>query len=176
MFEKVQLITPSTAYVEQILSYRQELLDNGSSMDGCGSLRCLENPNEWLEQVDSLSCTDTVPSNWVQSTQFICIRELEDKLVGMIQIRHYFNEFLEHFGGHIGYSVRPSERKKGYASKMLHDCLPYCKKIGLNKILITCLDDNEGSRKAILANTGKYESTVFEPEEKVYLERYWITL
>lgn len=176
MSEKLHLIIPSTAYLKQISSYRQEFLDNGSSMDGCGSLRCLENPSDWLKQVVSLSCIETIPTNWVQSTQFICIRESEDKLVGMIQIRHYFNDYIEKFGGHIGYSVRPLERRKGYATKMLHDCLPYCKKIGLKKILITCLVDNEGSRKTILANAGIYESTVFEPEEKIYLERYWITL
>ena len=176
MAEKLHLVIPNAAYLEQISSYRQEFLDKGSSMDGCGSLRRLKNPNDWLTEAVLLSRKETVPTNWVQSTQFMCIRESEDKLVGMIQVRHYFNDYLQKFGGNIGYSVRPSERRKGYAKKMLHDCLPYCKELGLKKILIACLADNEGSRKTILANSGEYESTVFEPEEKVYLERYWITL
>lgn len=94
----------------------------------------------------------------------------------MLQIRHCFNYYLEKFGGHIGYSVAPSERRKGYASQMLKTALPKCKELGIEKVLITCIDNNEGSRKTILANGGLYESTVYEPDEKVSVERYWIAL
>lgn len=174
--EKLLLITPNSSFSEQIASYRQEFLNADSSMDGCGSLRRMEDPAEWLEQTESLLHKDTVPTNWVQSTQFIYVRQNDSTIVGMIQVRHYFNDFLEKFGGHIGYSVRPSERRKGYATKMLHDCLPFCKRIGLEKVLVTCDDDNIGSRKTIISNGGLYESTVFEPDEKVNLQRYWIDL
>ncbi len=112
----------------------------------------------------------------VPSPQFLYIRSSDRHLVGMIQLRHRFNGFLEKFGGHIGYSVRPSERRKGYATKMLGDCLPHCRALGLQSVLVTCLEDNEASRKTILANGGIYESTIFEPEEKVRLQRYWIAL
>lgn len=94
----------------------------------------------------------------------------------MIDIRHSLNEYLEKYGGHIGYSVVPSERCKGYASQMLKTALLKCRELNMDKVLITCADDNTGSRKAILANGGIYESTVYEPEEKVFLERYWIVL
>lgn len=174
--EKLLLITPNSSFCEQIASYRQEFLNADSSMDGCGSLRRMEDPAEWLEQTESLLHKDTVPTNWVQSTQFIYVRQNDSTIVGMIQVRHYFNDFLEKFGGHIGYSVRPSERRKGYATKMLHDCLPFCKRIGLEKVLVTCDDDNIGSRKTIISYGGLYESTVFEPDEKVNLQRYWIDL
>lgn len=170
------LIKPDVTYTEQIRLYRQEFLQAGSSMDGCSALERIENPSDWLEQVESLSHKETVPDNWVQCTQFLYVRKSDNRLVGMIQVRHYFNEFLEKFGGNIGYSVRPSERKKGYATKMLQDCLIYCKELGLEKVLITCLDDNVGSRKTILTNNGIYDTTVFEPEKNVNLERYWITL
>ena len=106
----------------------------------------------------------------------IFVREEDDKIVGMLQIRHYFNDYLEKYGGHIGYSVAPSERRKGYASQMLKTALPKCKELGIDKVLITCIDNNEGSRKTILSNGGVYESSVYEPNEKVYLERYWINL
>ena len=92
----------------------------------------------------------------------------------MIQIRHCFNEFLEKYAGHIGYSVCPSERRKGYATQMLGLVLPECKKLGINRVLISCVKGNEGSRRTILKNGGVYESTVFEPGEGVHLERYWI--
>lgn len=145
-------------------------------MDGCGHLKRMDNPNDWLKQIDDLSKIETVPENLVTSSQFIYVRESDKRIVGMIQVHHYFNDFLEKYAGNIGYSVRPSERRKGYAKQMLHDCLPYCREIGLSRVLISCVDSNEASRKTILSNGGKYESTVFEPKSSVYLERYWIDL
>lgn len=170
------LTRPDASFAEQIASYRREFLEAGSSMDGTGSLRRMADPAEWLAQAEALRRPETVPASWVPSTQFLYVRAADRVIVGMIQVRHCFNAFLERFGGNIGYSVRPSERRKGYAAAMLRDCLPFCRELGLEKVLVTCLDDNAGSRKTILANGGVYESTVFEPEEKVNLERYWIDL
>ncbi len=100
----------------------------------------------------------------------------QDWIVGVIQIQHHFNEFLEKYAGHIGYSVCPSERRKGYATQMLREVLPKCKALGIDNVLISCVIGNEGSRKTIINNGGVYESTVYEPGKKVYLERYWITI
>ena len=155
--EKIRLIKPSKEYLTQIKDYRNEFLTLNSSMDGCGPLTRTENPEEWLEQVDLISKKETVPKEFVQATQFLCIREEDNRLVGMIQVRHYFNDYLEKFGGHIGYSVRATERRKGYAKKMLKDCLEYCKELKLEKVLVTCIESNEGSRKTILASGGVYE-------------------
>ena len=97
-------------------------------------------------------------------------------MVGTIQVRHTFNDFLAAYGGHIGYTVRPSERRKGYAVRMLRDTLPFCRRIGLERVLISCRPDNAGSRKTILANGGVHESTFFVPGRDEELERYWIDL
>lgn len=173
---ELYLTRPSTTFADEITAYREEFLSANSSMDGCGALRRLADPYEWIKESKSHESKDTVPENLVPATQFLYIRKADNVLVGMIQVRHYFNDYLKEYGGHIGYSVRPSERRKGYAKKMLQDCLPFCREIGLDKVLITCLKDNEGSRRTILANGGVYESTVFEPKGERYLERYWITL
>ena len=172
----MKLIEPTIEYKEQIRAYRQEFLVSGSSMDGTGSLRRIEDPKEWIDFCKNSKKIETVPDGLIPATQYIFVRKEDDKIVGMLQIRHYFNDYLEKYGGHIGYSVAPSERRKGYASQMLKTALPKCKELGIDNVLITCIDNNEGSRKTILANGGVYESSVYEPNEKVYLERYWISL
>ena len=172
----MKLIKPTMEYDRQIQAYRREFLETEGSMDGCGSLRRFETTREWLDQVEALRRPETTPPQLVPSTQYIYVRELDSKVVGVIQIRHCFNEFLEKYAGHIGYSVCPTERRKGYAMQMLRLALPECKALGLDRVLISCVEGNEGSKRTILRNGGVYESTVYEPGEGVYLERYWIDL
>ena len=173
--EAIGLVPPTEGNLDQVWDYRRECLDAGSSMDGCGPLR-FDDPKEWLDHVIRYTDPAALPEGRVLATQFLAVRKSDGGLVGMIQVRHYFNEYLEKFGGHIGYSVRPSERRKGYAREMVRQVLPYRKEIGLTRVLITCDADNEGSRRTILSNGGVYENTVHEPEEDIDLERYWITL
>ena len=170
------LIRPAAAYAEQIAQYRQEFLDTGSSMDGTGPLRRIEDPMEYVALCETLENPQTVPPHLVPATQFLFVRKSDDKLVGMLQVRHCFNDYLRQYAGHIGYSVRPSERRRGVAKEMLHAALPFCREIGIDKVMITCIDGNIGSEKTILANGGVYEYTIHEPNENEDLKRFWITL
>ena len=172
----IKLVLPSEEYLDQVWAYRQECLDADSHMDGCGPLRRVESAEQWLADVRSYTDPATLPEGKVLATQFLAVRESDGKVVAMIQIRHYFSEYLEKYAGHIGYSTRPSERRRGYAKEMLRLSLPYCKELGLGRVLIACEPDNPGSRRTILANGGVYESTVHEPGEDIDLERYWITI
>lgn len=172
----MKLIAPSMAFDAQIQAYRREFLEYGGSMDGCGSLRRFDRTQDWLAQVEALKRPETTPPGLVPMTQYIYVREDDSKVVGVIQIRHYFNEYLEKYAGHIGYSVCPSERRKGYATQMLRLVLPECRRLGLRRVLVCCVRENEGSRKTILNNGGVYESTVYLRERDLYLERYWIDL
>lgn len=96
-------------------------------------------------------------------------------MVGIIDLRHNLNNpVLSLWGGHIGYSVRPSERRKGYAKEMLGLMLEEARKRGLEKVMISCSTENEASERTILANGGVYEKTVSVENEQV--KRYWITL
>lgn len=176
MPEKLLLLKPDITFKDEIASYRSEFLEAGSSMDGTGTLRRNDNPEDWLEYNKLLEKKETMPKGMVTSTQFVFVRESDRRIVGMIQIRHYFNDYLKKYGGNIGYSVRPSERRKGYAKKMLSLILPECRKLSLQKVLITCIDGNLGSERTILANGGVYENTVFCEEDGEYLKRFWITL
>ena len=176
MRQNAFLVKPTAEYAEQIREYRQEFLDCGDSMDGCGSLRRIDDPFEYIKKCPDFESPDTLPEGRVLATQFLLIRECDNRLIGMIQVRHYFNDYLSKFGGHIGYSIRPSERRHGYAKEMLRRVLPYCSELGLQRVLITCIDSNFASEKTILSCGGIYESTVYEPNENVYLKRFWIEI
>lgn len=170
------LILPSEEWLEEVRAYRQEFLAADSSLDGAGALRRFEDPAAWLEEVRRYERPETVPEGKVQATQFLCVRPADGRLLGMLQVRHTLNDYLERFAGHIGYSVRPSERRKGVAAWMLREALPYCRDLGLSRVMVACLTGNEASRRTILANGGVYSRTVFEPDAGEYLEQYWIRL
>ena len=160
--ESMILIRPTMEYEEQIRDFRREYLESGESMDGGASLRKFENIQEWLDQLDPLE------------SEFLYVREEDRKVVGLIQIRHKLNEFLANYAGHIGYCVRPSERRKGYATQMLAKALVECERLGISDVLVCCLADNEASRKTILANGGVFDAKVLEPKSESWIERYWI--
>ena len=170
----MKLIKISEDYAEQIKNYRQEFLDAGDTMDGCGSLRVMDDPYEFIRKCRDYESPKTLPEGLVIATQFLFVRKDDNRLVGMLQVRHYFNDYLSKFGGHIGYSVRPSERRKGYAKAMLAAVLPFCREIGLDKVLITCYEDNIASAATILSCGGRFESLIYEPNEKINYKRYWI--
>lgn len=174
--EELILLRPTAEYAVQIMERKKEYLAADSSMDGCGPMRRTDDPIEYIEKCAIEENPETCPAPLVPATQFMLVRKDDNKVLGFLQVRHEFNDYLSKFGGHIGYSVRPSERRNGYAKEMLKMALPYCKEIGLDKILITCIDGNIGSEKTILANGGVYESTIHEPNENEDLKRFWITL
>lgn len=170
------LVKPDETMLDEIAFYRAAFLAAGDSMDGTGMLRSMANPLEWIAFNRLAEHRETKPDFWVPSEQFVFLRESDRKIVGMIQFRHEFNDFLREYGGNIGYSVHPDERRKGYAKRMLTECLKVCRSFGLDRVLITCHDANEASRRTILACGGVYENTVYCEREVENLERYWIDL
>lgn len=110
----------------------------------------------------------------VPDTTFFCLDEDRNIMVGAVNIRHYLNEALLLNGGHIGDGVRPSERKKGIATKMIELALEECRRLGINKVLMVCDKENIGSAKSIINNGGLLENEVVI--DNVVEQRYWITL
>ena len=174
--ERLSLVEPEEIHAESITAYRKAFLASGESMDGTANLRTKETAEEWLEWVKRMKDPATCPEKLVPATQFVYVRASDGKVVGMLQLRHWLNAYLLSYGGHIGYSVSPDERGKGYAKGMLREALTVCGRMGIREVLVTCLQENEASRRTILSNGGVYENTVFEPELKETIERYWIRL
>ena len=111
----------------------------------------------------------------VPDSVFFCLDVDRDIFVGAVNIRHYLNESLLFTGGHIGDGIRPSQRRKGYATAMIGLALEECKKLGIHRVLMTCDKDNIGSAKSIMNNGGVLENEVVN-EEGVLEQRYWISL
>ena len=110
----------------------------------------------------------------VPGTTLFLLDEERNRLLGAVNIRHYLNEELLMHGGHIGDGIRPSERRKGYATKMIALALQECKKLGIDRVLMTCDKNNIGSRKSIINNGGVLENEI--PYEGIILQRYWIII
>lgn len=170
------LIKITKEYKKQITSYKQEFINALSSMDGTGNLLDIKDIDEYINFSLEQETQAKVPSHLVPATQFLFIRKSDDKLIGMIQVRHYLNDYLKNYGGHIGYSIRPFERGHNYAKKMLEMTLPFCQKINISRLLITCTTSNLASQKTILADGGVFESTIHDSNNNIDYNRYWIDL
>ena len=168
------LLRPDETMLDKITDYRHAMQEAGSSMDGTSALDRYDDPAEWLNHVRALEKPETCPPNLVTATLFVAVRKTDFGIVGMIDLRHRLNDFLAEYGGHIGYSVRPDERRKGYAKRMLALVLEEARGRGISRVLITCDDDNVASARTIEANGGVFERTACLDGE--VLRRYWIEL
>lgn len=98
------------------------------------------------------------------------------EFIGRVSIRHKLNKKLEEYGGHIGYYIRPSKRKKGYGSKALELALEHARKLGIDKVLVTCDEDNLASQKIIKKYGGVHQDTITTPYNKKPTMRWWISI
>lgn len=172
--ERLKLFIPQAKNKEEVMLYKEEFKINDDSMDGTAGLQRNISYEDWLKEVKDFMNRETVKEGYVPGTTFLAIREHDKRLVGMINIRHELNDYLMNFGGNIGYSIRKSERRKGYATEMLRLALDKCKVLGLNKVLLTCDKNNIGSAKTMKNNGAVLENEV--KEEDRITQRYWIDL
>ena len=172
--DKIILVKPDLSYADEIIKYKEESLAESPVINGSAGLDRFSSIEVWLEELKKRSCEDTVPKGLVPSSTYLAVREKDNYIVGMIDIRHYLNEYLTQVGGHIGYGVRKTERNKGYAKQMLKLALEKCKELKKKKVLITCDEDNIASEKVILSANAKLEDIRnVDGENK---KRFWIDL
>jgi predicted acetyltransferase len=174
--DEIRLELPSLRHKRLANDFKKEFFDNGEMIINGSALFDQMDFEAWLAHNQSNRCASTVRNDWVVATTFFAVRRIDEKIIGMIDIRHHLEHpFLAQYGGHIGYAVRPSERQKGYATKMLQLALVYAKTLDLEKMMLGCYSDNLASIKTITKCGGVLK------ESKPYVDGkcinvYWINI
>lgn len=178
--EKFYLEKPSKKRKNDIMEYINELAEYNSETNGIGSLRkifdgytfeqalqrCLNMENkEYAEKIGKC-----------QSKTFLLIRENDNKIIGAINVRWNLSEAMLQFGGHIGYGIRPTERRKGYNKINLYLGMIEASKLGLDKVMLDCDANNIGSDKTLKALGGKLERTEIDPADGILTNVYWFNV
>lgn len=158
------------------LAYKQEYIDHGEDHIN-GSCGFMKYPDymEWLRMVRASEAGESPPF-FARASTYFTVRQSDGKIVGSIQLRHQLSKALEQSGGHIGYGICPSERKKGYATQQLNLVLQIARKIGLSRVLITCDADNTASAKTAIRCGGVLSWEGYSEEDDTVIQKYWIDL
>ena len=172
-----QLIKPTLELEKEILTYQAEFFPAPNGIHGTSSLSDFTDISQWLQHLYLYENRETMPNkSFVPGHQYVLLRPSDQKIIGMLHLRLELNDYLFNYAGHIGYSIAPSERKKGYGTMMLKKALIIAKDFDLERVLITCDDSNLGSIKVIEANNGILENKSIEPGSAEWTRRYWISL
>lgn len=173
---KLLLVKGSLEYKDIIVDMLDEWSEYNRTHDTDLSPRAIfkdyTNFDEYLKRFKEEE-TDPKPG-YVPATTYFALDTERNVMVGACQIRHYLNEKLRNGGGHIGDGVRPSERRKGFATEIIHLALEKCKQLGIKEVMMSCNKENIGSRKSIINNGGIYEKDIDDDGE--ILEVYWIKI
>ena len=171
--EKLTLVSPSMDWEKEILAYKEAFGEE--HLHGGSRLQEIDDLSAWLQHLERAGSASSCEEGRSPSSTFLCIRERDQAMVGICNIRHDLNQdYLLHIAGHIGYSIHPAERRKGYATEQLRLALLEAKKLGIERVLVTAADWNIGSQKTILANGGVLENTYYDEADDELMLRYWI--
>ena len=163
----MELRRPTLADKETILSMMAEFEETRSAHDGGFWDAEAFVYEDWLESNRNMEMGLGIPEGWVPAGQLVAFAR-DGQSVGFLNLRLRLSAYLLEEGGHIGYSIRPSERGKGYAKEALHQGLQVAKEKNIHRALVTCSTENPASRAVILANGGQLEDV------RNGTERYWI--
>lgn len=178
--EKFYLERPSIERKIEIIEFLDEFVKYGSDINGSGSLDKIYYGYTFEEALDRcLKMEDEEYAKSIgrcQGKTFLLIREDDNKIVGTINVRWNLNKKMLQFGGHIGYGIRPTERRKGYNKINLYLGMLEAKKVGLEKVMLDCDVNNLGSDKTLKALGGKLERTEIDPSDGILTNVYWFNV
>ncbi|HGH7181020.1 TPA: GNAT family N-acetyltransferase [Bacillus luti] len=170
----VSLLTPTTNLQEEYLDFYNEWKDSGETMIPWVISKDPSNFPAMIQELLDAHNGINIPETWVPDSTYWLVTD-ENKIVGAVNIRHSLTEHLFNAGGHIGYGIRPSERRKGYATKLLALSLEKTKELNITKALVVCDEVNTASEKTILHNGGLRDKD-FTEENGNIVRRFWIEL
>jgi len=180
MTERFYYERPSAARKAGIIEYLNEFAAAGSEINGSGSLdRILSG---WTFEQALERCLSMESKEYAEKAgrcpgkTFLLIRENDSRIVGTVNVRWDLNEEMLRFGGHIGYGIRPSERRKGYNKINLYLALKEAAKIGLDRVMIDCAVSNIASDRTIQALGGILERCEKDPSDGEMTNVYWINV
>lgn len=175
--DELFFVEPSMTFADEIAAYRSEMLAADSDFDGCYSLKRDEDPQVFVDRCRNWSNPRRpADRHGVWGNVVMAVRKADNRIVGFFQAHSVASEAMEKYTGHVGYSVRPSERRKGYAKRLLAKAKEFMAACGYESITVSCLPDNDSSRKTILSGGGEYIEKVYYEPDDVMLERYRIRL
>ncbi|PEJ07341.1 GNAT family N-acetyltransferase [Bacillus wiedmannii] len=170
----VSLLTPTIDLQEEYLDFYNEWKDSGETMIPWVISKDPSNFPAMIQELLDAHNGINLPESWVPDSTYWLVTD-ENKIVGAVNIRHSLTEHLFNAGGHIGYGIRPSERRKGYATKLLKLSLEKTKELNITKALVVCDAVNTASEKTILHNGGLRDDDFIEEDGNV-VRRFWIEL
>ena len=178
-FGKMKLVFPTIEYKEKAIDFINEFYEYGSAINGSGSLDWFLKEStyeEWLVKVMRYIDIANIPKPGVPALTYFYVREEDDNIIGMVNIRLALNDFLRKEGGHIGYCVRPTERRKYYATDMLTRAIDVCGAIGINEVLLSCDKDNAASAGVIRKCDGLLKDELYSETFGENIQMYAIRL
>ncbi len=173
---ELKLVKPEDVSLEEIRSFRDECLDAGEDEIHGGSLIEMMTAADWVEHVRGNRRAETCQVDWVVEDVFFGVRRTDGRIVGVTSVRHSLdNPILSEYGGNIGYEVRPSERRCGYARQMLQLALDVARERGKDRVMLGCAETNAGSIATIEGAGGVREMRPAFKNGKP-MRVYWIEL
>ena len=171
----LRLIEPNIELEESHKSFLEEYQRRGESVHPWVVAEPYDRFSDYVAMLNDASKGLRLPPKFVAHSTFWLV-DADNEIVAISNLRHELNDFLLAYGGHVGYGVRPSVWRRGYATEILKQTLVRAKERGIDKVRISCSKDNLASSKAILRNGGKLDDEVFIPEHGEVICRYWIDL
>ena len=175
----MKLVYPKLEHKEKAIEFINEFKEYNSEINGNGALDYYLEEftyEEWLEKVQKDIDMANIAPGRVPALTYFYVREEDDRIVGMINMRLTLNDFQRNEGGHAGYCVRPTERRKHYATNMLKDALEVYRLLSVKTVLVSCDRDNLASRGTIENCGGKLQREFYSDMFKTNVRMYAISL